>query len=110
MNCPKCDGDTKVNDRRGVRRRRECLACKHRFTTIEVFADELPKKSKEKNPVIVSVEKPPEVVTKPKTPKPTPSTTVTISKIKRSAEARRKIEDLRDSFMDPDYDYLPDSW
>src|SRR5712691_335538 len=40
MNCPVChNGDTRVVDSRddenAVRRRRECLACKHRFTTYE---------------------------------------------------------------------------
>ena len=40
MDCPKCKGDIKVLDTRPdgewVHRRRECLACGHRFTTIEV--------------------------------------------------------------------------
>jgi transcriptional repressor NrdR len=40
MNCPFCDqADTKVIDSRpdadGIRRRRECLACGQRFTTVE---------------------------------------------------------------------------
>jgi len=39
MNCPFCSNDTKVTDKRdspeGVRRRRECLKCKKRFTTYE---------------------------------------------------------------------------
>ncbi len=40
MNCPFCDADdTKVTDSRpdqdGIRRRRECLACGRRFSTIE---------------------------------------------------------------------------
>lgn len=39
MECPFCSGDTKVTDKRsspeGVRRRRECLKCKKRFTTYE---------------------------------------------------------------------------
>jgi len=40
MNCPFCDqNDTKVTDSRpesdGIRRRRECLACGRRFTTLE---------------------------------------------------------------------------
>jgi transcriptional repressor NrdR len=40
MHCPECNHpDTKVTDSResaeGVRRRRECLLCSHRFTTIE---------------------------------------------------------------------------
>lgn len=39
MDCPFCSGATKVTDKRGspqgVRRRRECLKCKKRFTTYE---------------------------------------------------------------------------
>ena len=40
MNCPYCDHkDSKVTDKRespeGIRRRRECLKCKKRFTTYE---------------------------------------------------------------------------
>lgn len=40
MNCPKCDAETAVIDSRSalgtVRRRRQCEACGHRFTTREV--------------------------------------------------------------------------
>jgi len=47
MTCPVCGGDTKINDSRSsgerLRRRRECLKCGHRFTTIEVDADYLEK-------------------------------------------------------------------
>lgn len=39
MNCPFCGKNTRVTDKRssseGVRRRRECLKCKKRFTTYE---------------------------------------------------------------------------
>lgn len=40
MNCPRCkSGTTQVIDSRdcadGIRRRRECTSCKHRFTTYE---------------------------------------------------------------------------
>ncbi|MEK6840904.1 MAG: transcriptional regulator NrdR [Nanoarchaeota archaeon] len=39
MKCPYCSGKTRVTDKRsspeGVRRRRECLKCKKRFTTYE---------------------------------------------------------------------------
>ena len=47
MRCPKCDcQDDKVIDSRGsregstIRRRRECTACGHRFTTYEVVDQE----------------------------------------------------------------------
>jgi len=40
VNCPKCDAETSVIDSRfalgTVRRRRQCDACGHRFTTREV--------------------------------------------------------------------------
>ena len=39
MDCPFCDGETRVINKRdspeGVRRRRKCLKCKKRFTTYE---------------------------------------------------------------------------
>jgi len=39
MECPYCKGASKVTDKRnspeGIRRRRECLKCKKRFTTYE---------------------------------------------------------------------------
>lgn len=42
MNCPYCDGPSKVVDSRpipdGIRRRRECLDCARRFTTHERLA------------------------------------------------------------------------
>lgn len=46
MRCPICsNGETKVidsrptPDRRSIRRRRECLSCKRRFTTYEIVED-----------------------------------------------------------------------
>lgn len=41
MNCPICNKDTKVidtrlsNDGMGIRRRRECIKCEYRFSTVE---------------------------------------------------------------------------
>jgi hypothetical protein len=39
--CPDCGGDTHITDRRGtaagIRRRRECLRCGHRYTTLEAM-------------------------------------------------------------------------
>ena len=47
MNCPKCKGESKVFDSRataqGVRRRRECLKCSERFSTIEIHTAPLKK-------------------------------------------------------------------
>lgn len=41
MNCPFCEGETRVTNKRDakgeVKRRRECLSCKKRFTTYESF-------------------------------------------------------------------------
>jgi hypothetical protein len=41
--CPVCEGRSTVTDSRGAvehwRRRRRCLICSHRFTTIEILAD-----------------------------------------------------------------------
>lgn len=44
MTCPKCGGKTKINDSRhndddSVKRRRECLECGYRFSTVEIDAD-----------------------------------------------------------------------
>lgn len=43
MNCPKCGGNTVVKDSNPkvdqVRRRRECVVCNHRFTTVEIDFD-----------------------------------------------------------------------
>ena len=41
MECPKCCGGTTVLETRqsnGVKRRRKCLECGHRFSTVEVEA------------------------------------------------------------------------
>lgn len=43
MTCPQCGGDTKVtnsrHDEAEVRRRRECLECGYRFSTVEIDMD-----------------------------------------------------------------------
>lgn len=47
MTCPVCGEDTKIVDSRtsregeSIRRRRECLVCRHRFTTREVDTEML---------------------------------------------------------------------
>ncbi len=45
--CPKCGGRTAskhmypvIGDRRALRRKRDCLSCKHRFDTIETVPEE----------------------------------------------------------------------
>jgi transcriptional repressor NrdR len=42
MHCPKCKSDTKVKDSRSsanntIRRRRACLSCGYKFTTLEAI-------------------------------------------------------------------------
>lgn len=43
MTCPICGGKTHMVDTRptedSVKRRRECVECKHRFSTVEIDAD-----------------------------------------------------------------------
>jgi hypothetical protein len=43
VQCPECNGESKVIDSRDVfearRRRRECLRCKHRYSTYEIHAE-----------------------------------------------------------------------
>ena len=110
MNCPKCNADTKVIDRRGERRRRECVECKHRFSTVELLAERGRTLKVKDMPEQIQVAKPAKpAVVKPKVSKPNPNVT-TLGLVKRNADARRKIEELRESFMDPDYDYLPERW
>lgn len=41
IRCPLCQSDTKVTDTRGIERRRECVSCKHRFSTAEILKAEL---------------------------------------------------------------------
>lgn len=97
MNCIKCNGDTKVVDRRGVRRRRECLACGTRFSTEEVLAGSI--KAAKAEPV--KVDKPAPV------PKPKPKKETSMSALKKAASARRKIEERRDRLLEDlvdDYD------
>lgn len=40
MNCPKCGGKSQIKETRttsyGRRRMRECLSCKHKFSTVEI--------------------------------------------------------------------------
>ena len=98
MNCIECNGSTKVVDRRGVRRRRECLACGTRFSTEEV----LTVKAVKAEPVKV-VKPAPAPVPKPKKPPP-------VSAVKKAASARRKIEERRDRLFANDWDDVIDDY
>lgn len=85
--------------------------CKHRFSTVEMLASDVPKAVAEK----IEEAKP----KKPKAPKK-PKKVNPVSKValKSNAEARRRIEDLREQrrmrddfdYLDPDFDYLPEKW
>lgn len=37
MNCPVCEAESKVLETRGNKRRRECLGCNIRWSTLEVM-------------------------------------------------------------------------
>lgn len=47
VQCPKCNGESKVIDSRdgetARRRRRECLRCKNRYSTYEIHSDQYDK-------------------------------------------------------------------
>lgn len=47
VQCPRCNGESKVIDSRdgetARRRRRECLRCKNRYSTYEIHAEEYDK-------------------------------------------------------------------
>jgi len=102
MQCVKCGSDTHVLQTRGVRRRRECLVCGERFTTIEtVFAGSL---SGDSEPA----------ERKPKVEKAPPS----ISRSKEKQVARKKARDeierrsweKETDYYAEDNNFLPDRW
>lgn len=104
MNCPECNADTKVIDSRpiegGVRRRRACKACGCRFSTEEVLVG---KKSRSVQP-----EPSQKVVEATKTK---PKATAKKFSVKKSAEARRRIEFMRDELYEDDpFDYITEKW
>jgi len=104
MKCPACDSATHVLETRETRRRRRCLTCDHRFTTIEVLAE---------TPDMPSAPRP-----KPKAEAPVPGQKLLMTTQERArarAEARRKIEEnrdtariTRDDWFSSDNDYLPE--
>ena len=53
MNCPVCDGETFVYDSRpkqdSTNRRRKCLSCGYKFTTVEIDRDFYKNLIKDKN-------------------------------------------------------------
>jgi hypothetical protein len=112
MNCPECNGKTAVVDRRGVKRRRKCLSCDHRFSTFEVLLDPRGEPIVAQNGIAeVKLDAP-----KPR-PKKEPKPEMKMSVVKANASARRKIEELRElrelrelSDYDDDFNDLPERW
>ena len=117
MECTKCSGNTKVIERRKTRRRRECIVCQYRFTTLELLANDVPKITAEKSEPVKSEPVKPATV-EPKKDTPKKDTPPPVSAVKRNGDARRKIEEMRESkrfrddfdYLDPDFDYLPEKW
>lgn len=112
MNCPECNGTTKVVDRRGVRRRRSCDTCNYRFSTIEMLASDVPKK-----PELVQTDA--ALIDKPTVePEKKANQEAFVPIAQKNASARRKIEDLQEmkrlkenfDFFEDDYDYIPEKW
>lgn len=91
MNCPKCNGKTAVVDRRKERRRRECLACQHRFSTLEVLAESIQKPVKTQQ-----VPRPTAQGTIHEKPKKPKQETIKISDVRSATIARRRIEEWRE--------------
>jgi transcriptional regulator NrdR family protein len=83
MKCEKCQAETQVFDSRPregtIRRRRRCVKCSHRFTTLEIYESE-------RNQILKNVTELQQTVT----PKPKP---VKKRKLKPRPKGRR-IEDL----------------
>lgn len=97
MNCPECDGNTKVVETRGTRRRRECLCCKTRFTTEET--------------IVVKARQPREKVAIKKAA----DLPAVMTKQKAKMQARRALEEKKlakrgfDDWFSEDNDFLPDA-
>lgn len=97
-------------DRRSVRRRRECVACVYRFSTVEMLAEDVPKKVQQPMQMDTTPTAKPAVI-----PRKNPQLEIKMSVVKKNVAARRKIEDLRESrrvreYEFEEYEELPDSW
>jgi len=98
MNCT-CGGATKVVDRRGQRRRRECLVCGERFSTVEVLEKDAPEQDKQpapKKPATVQAQPKPAATSRPKPTAPT----APAAQAERKVPAWRRIQDLREQLED----------
>jgi hypothetical protein len=98
MNCPKCDAGTHVLETRQSRRRRQCLSCGYRFSTIETLLDAPPVAA-------------PVAVAEPKPEPAAPRVTKAKAKAQAKLKARREVESrswYNDDYYSPDNDYLPE--
>ena len=61
MKCEKCQAETQVYDSRPkdntIRRRRRCVKCKHRFTTVEMYLTQVNQVAPKPEPVPLPVKK-----------------------------------------------------
>ena len=87
MKCS-CGGETQVLDRRGVYRRRECLACSTRFSTKESMVNRQSVREKLKP------------IEEKKRPRKSTMPLNTREQVTKNASARRRIEDMRDNIGD----------
>jgi transcriptional regulator NrdR family protein len=102
LNCTKCGGDTKVTDtRKLIYRRRRCLACDFRFTTVETVMEE---KADEPEPVKE------EAAPEPAAPKISKAKEKAAAKLaaRREIEKRREARRFDDWWGDPDNNFLPE--
>jgi hypothetical protein len=97
MNCPKCEGSTQVIDRRGVRRRRECKVCAHRFTTEEVLLGTPPRGPKPKKSRVYVPKVKREVKKRKPAEKPEPALEVASTPVEVKKPSRWAVEDLREA-------------
>ena len=96
MKCQKCQAKTKVIQTMGTRRRRKCPTCGHLFATEERIVESRPAGRVRQNS---------------STPQPKKEDTIRPSAIRKQVKARRRLEALRDlSFLDDDFDYIPEKW
>lgn len=86
MKCS-CGGGTRVVDRREEYRRRECVVCGKRFSTMEIVVNRARTKAPTKK-------------RKTRATAATPMAKNTREQVTKNASARRRLEDMRDSMGD----------
>lgn len=86
MKCS-CGEPTQVLDRRGEYRRRECVVCGKRFSTMEIVVNRARTKAPTKKRKTRATEAPPMAKN-------------TREQVTKNASARRRLEDMRDSMGD----------